>query len=209
MIEVIDNAVQLAVTLSCGIYAAVLSIRRKNEAWFLLTCFYAVTTLGLTYWVLFLVLRSESPTVFYVSDLCWIASVLFLILLQTALRLPGERDYRPLWVWVGPAFCAVMCLYFFRWGEYFINILWAILLGTCGYFSLRGLLFARRQTGAARVRQYFHIAVLGYILLEYSLWVSSCGWCGDTLENPYFWFDFLLTAGYSALIPALQKAVEK
>lgn len=206
-LSVIDNAIQLAVMASCGIYAAVLFLRRREQAWLLLTCFYGAFALGLIYWLLFLVFRSDVPRLSPASDLSWMASVLFLLVLQTTVRLPGEGAYRPPWAWAVPAFCAVMCIYFFQWGDYFLNILWEVLLGACGYCALRGLLFARRQVGAARGRQYFHSAVLAFVLLENGLWLASCDWQGSTLLNPYYWVDFLLSATFLTFLPTLKKAV--
>ena len=207
MLEAIDNAVQLSVMAGCGMYTAVLFLRCKERVWFLLTCFYGAFALGLIHWLLFLVFRLESPQFSPVSDLSWLAGLLFLLALQTTIRLPEEKAYRPLWAWTAPAFCTVMCFYFFRWGDYFLNVLWAVLMGACGYLALRSLLFARRQSGGLRGRQYFHIAVLTFILLEYGLWVSSGHFKGETLSNPYFWFDFLLTATFFTFLPTLKKAV--
>jgi len=132
---------------------------------------------------------------------------LFLFVLQNTLYLPGERGFRPPLAWAVPAFSAAMCLFFFRWGDYLLNVLWAVLMGTCGYCALRGLLFARRQNGGMRSRQYFDMAVLAFILLEYCLWVSSCYWSTDSFATPYVWFDFLLTTMFLAFIPALKKVV--
>ena len=75
------------------------------------------------------------------------------------------------------------------------------------WHSTRGLVYARRQSGKLRAMQFFHIAVLRIIILEYCLWTSSCFWISDTYTNPYFWIDFLLTASLFALLPATKKAV--
>lgn len=48
--------------------------RARRRPWFLLTCFYATFALGTLYWTLHLLLRQETPQVFYVSDLAWLAS---------------------------------------------------------------------------------------------------------------------------------------
>lgn len=206
-LAVIDNSIQLAVMAGCGIYAAVVFFRRKEQAWLLLTCFYGAFALGLVYWLLFIVFRSETPQFSPISDLSWLASLLFLLVLQTTIRLPEEETYRPVWAWAAPVFCGVMCLYYFRWGDYFLNILWAVLMGACGYYALRGLLFACRQRGYARGHLYFHGAVLAFILFEHGLWVASCNWKGETLSNPYYWFDFLLTAALFAILPTMKKVV--
>ena len=61
--------------------------------------------------------------------------------------------------------------------------------------------------GGARLRR-FHGTVLAFAALEYALWTSSCFWVSDTLTNPYFWFDFLLSLVLLLLLPALRKAVD-
>ena len=50
--------------------------------------------------------------------------------------------------------------------------------------------------------------LLAFAALEYALWTSSCFWVSDTLTNPYFWFDFLLSLVLLLLLPALRKAVD-
>lgn len=205
MVEIIDNSIQLAVLIGCFIYSAVRSIRSRELAWFLITCYYGAYALGLTYWLIFLIINLETPRISLVSDLSWMASVLFLILLENTLRLPGEDEYHLLWSWVPPIFSAVMCFFFFLWGEYRLDILWAILMGACGYYALRGLMFVRRQNTEMRRCQYIYLAILSYILLEHCLWLTSCFWISDDLINPYFWFDFLMTFTFINFIPALRK----
>lgn len=207
MIEIIDNSIQFAVLTCCCIYSAIQAIRRSTNAWFLLTCFYGAYALGLVFWLLYLVFHLETPRISPVSDLSWMASVLFLIVLKNTISLPEERAYRPPLAWIAPAFSAVMCFFFFQWGEYLLNILWAALMGVCGYYALSGLLWARRQRNGMRSFRYFYIAVLAFILLEYSLWVTSCYWKGDSLSNPYFWFDFLMTITFATFLPALRRRV--
>lgn len=140
MIEIIDNAIQLVVLAGCCIYSAVLSIKNKGQVWFLLTCFYGAFALGLIHWLLFMVFYSGNPKLSPVSDLSWLAGVSFLLVLQDILRLPGENTYRPVLALAAPVFSAIMCLFFFRWGHYFLNILYALLMGACGYNALRGLI---------------------------------------------------------------------
>ena len=50
--------------------------------------------------------------------------------------------------------------------------------------------------------------MLAFIALEYALWTASCFWVSDTLTNPYFWFDFLLTLVLLLFLPAVRKAVD-
>lgn len=160
------------------------------------------------YWLLFIVFYSGTPKLSSVSDLSWLAGVLFLLVLQNTIRLPGESTYRPPLAWAAPVFSTIMCLFFFTWGRYFINILYAVLMGTCGYYALRGLMFSRRQKKGEHSHQYFHMAVLAFVVIEYCLWTSSCFWYVDKLSSPYFWFDFFLSAIFCIFLPTLKKAVQ-
>ena len=74
MLELLDYLVQFLVT-AYGFCAALREYyRARRQPWFLLTCFYATFALGTLYWTLHLLLRQETPQVFYVSDLAWLAS---------------------------------------------------------------------------------------------------------------------------------------
>ena len=74
MIEFWDYLLQfLAVT--AGFCAALRAyLKSRGQPWFLLTCFYGTFALGTLYWTLHLLLRQETPQVFYVSDLAWLAA---------------------------------------------------------------------------------------------------------------------------------------
>jgi len=49
--------------------------------------------------------------------------------------------------------------------------------------------------------------VVSFAITEYIAWTASCFWMGDTLLNPYFWFDTLLSINFLILPLALRKAV--
>ena len=75
MLELWDYLVQFLVT-ACGFCAALREYyRARRRPWFLLTCFYATFALGTLYWTLHLLLRQETPQVFYVSDLAWLGEL--------------------------------------------------------------------------------------------------------------------------------------
>lgn len=94
MLELWDYLVQFLVT-ACGFCAALREYyRARRQPWFLLTCFYATFALGTLYWSLHLLLRQETPQVFYVSDLAWLASFVFLLALTLTLPTAEERRFR-------------------------------------------------------------------------------------------------------------------
>ena len=77
MIELADYLVQLSAA-AAGFCAALRRyLRCRRQPWFLLACFYGTFALGTLYWTLHLLLRQETPQIFYVSDLAWTASFVF------------------------------------------------------------------------------------------------------------------------------------
>jgi len=94
MLELWDYLVQFLVT-AYGFCAALREYyRARRRPWFLLTCFYATFALGTLYWTLHLLLRQETPQVFYVSNLAWLASFVFLLALTLTLPTAEERRFR-------------------------------------------------------------------------------------------------------------------
>jgi len=81
MIELIDNAIQLTVTILCGAAAGYLAATRRKQAYGILLCYYCVLSLGNLYWLVYDILTTYTPQIFYVSDLCWMASYMFLLML--------------------------------------------------------------------------------------------------------------------------------
>ena len=206
--ELIENVLQFLITL-LGFCLAVIYYRRgRRQAYFLLTCFYGCFALGSLYWTLYLILFLKTPQVFYVSEFGWIASVIFLHILQYVLSDEKERTFpcRAAWlsVLIGVPLCILYCFY----GDILSNLLWCGMMMVISYCSIRGLIFARKQVGKAHNMQYFHIGILSYVAAEYALWTTGCFWRSDSIGNPYFWMDILLTISLFGLFPATRKAVE-
>ncbi len=89
--ELISNLFQFAVTLLGFCMSGIRYLKDRKQTYFLLTCFYGCFALGSLYWTLYLLLFSETPQVFYVSEFGWVASVIFLYLLQYTLSSAEER----------------------------------------------------------------------------------------------------------------------
>ena len=206
MLEFWDGLVQLAVT-AFGFCAALRAyFRSRRQPWFLLACVYGTFSLGMLYWTLHLLLRQATPEIFYVSDLAWIASFVFLLALAFTLPTAEERRFRTRRCWLAAAVCLPQFLLYVTHGDILSNILMCGLTMLLAWRAVRGLVWAG-ASGQARLFR-FHQAVLAFTALEYALWTSSCFWMGGTLANPYFWFDFLLSLVLALFLPALRKAVE-
>ncbi|MEG1577819.1 MAG: histidine kinase [Oscillospiraceae bacterium] len=207
MIEIADNAVQFVVTTSCALWAGGLAVRQKSQRYAILCCFYGTFALGLLYWLSFLALKDYTPRFFYVSDLSWVASFLFLLLLNLSVVRKEEKKFCPIAMVVAVVLTLLTGI-LLTYGDVLVTLIWCGFLIASAYLSTRGLLYARKQSGDGRKLQYLHGAILFIAFAEFCLWLLSCYFRENTLENPYFWCDYLLTAGLFALMPAAKKAVE-
>ena len=71
--ELVSNLLQFIVTLLGFSLSGIRYLKSRTQAYFLLTCFYGCFALGSLYWTLYLLLYSETPQVFYVSEFGWVA----------------------------------------------------------------------------------------------------------------------------------------
>ena len=174
--------------------------------------FFWTYALGTLYWTLHLLLLDATPQVFYVSELGWIASYIFLLTMEMTLPSAEELRFRTKLSWLAPAIAVPQFILYITYGDVFFNVLMCTGTMAAAWLSIRGLVFARRcgdsaaETETCRLRA-FHINVLCFTALEYALWTSSCFWVSDDLRNPYFWFDFMLSGVIFAMLPATRKAV--
>ena len=102
--ELIENLLQLLVTFLGVCLAGAAYWKSGRQAYFLLLCFYGCFALGALYWTLYLLLFDTTPQVFYVSEFGWVASVIFLRILQATLADGAERAFRCRRAWLAPAF---------------------------------------------------------------------------------------------------------
>ena len=204
MIESIENALQIATLLVCSALALIRAVRTRSRAWTLLAFFYGSWGLGDVYWLVCLIFFGQTPRISVVSDLSWYASYIFLYMLLREIAPPdGAREKRFL-PWLGPLFAAGMAAFFMQWGEIGSNLIYALLMSLLLFSVIRR--FLDREKYAAQ--QALCVLILVFCLLEYALWTASCFWTGETLGNPYYWFDFLLTLSFPCFIPAARRAVK-
>ena len=207
--ELVSNLSQFIVTLLGFCLSGIWYLKSRAQAYFLLTCFYGCFALGSLYWTLYLLLFSETPQVFYVSEFGWVASVIFLYLLQYGLSTAEERSFACRKALLALLIGVPLCMFYCTFGDVLSNLLWCGMMIVISHHSIRGLAYAYTQTGTARELRHFHIGVLCYTAVEYALWTSGCFWSGASISSPYCWFDFLLTLCLLALLPATEKAVVK
>lgn len=206
--ELVSNLSQFIVTLLGFCLSGIWYLKSRAQAYFLLTCFYGCFALGSLYWTLYLLLFSETPQVFYVSEFGWVASVIFLYLLQYGLSTAEERGVACRKALLALLIGVPLCMFYCTFGDVLSNLLWCGMMILVSYRSIHGLVYAGTQTGNGRKLRYFHIGVLCYVASEYALWTSGCFWPDDSIFSPYCWCDLLLTGCLFGLLPATGKAVE-
>ena len=139
MLELWDYLVQFLVT-ACGFCAALREYyRARRQPWFLLTCFYATFALGTLYWSLHLLLRQETPQVFYVSDLAWLASFVFLLALTLTLPTAEERRFRTRLCRLVPVVCLPQFILYVTYGDVLSNVFMCGMTMLLEWCAVRGL----------------------------------------------------------------------
>ena len=206
--ELIENLLQLLVTFLGVCLAGAAYWKSGRQAYFLLFCFYGCFALGALYWTLYLLLFDTTPRVFYVSEFGWVSSVIFLRILQATLTGKGERALRCRRAWLAPLVGVPLLAFYCTFGDILSNLIWCGMMIWLSFCSIRGLVYANRQTGAERELRWFHIGILCFVASEYLLWMAGCFWPDTSLASPTFWCDLLLTITILGLLPAVRKAVE-
>ena len=102
--ELIENLLQLLTTFVGALLSGISYRKSRRQAYFMLLCFYGCFALGALYWTLYLLLFDTTPRVFYVSEFGWVASVIFLRILQATLTGTNERSFRCRRAWLALAF---------------------------------------------------------------------------------------------------------
>ncbi len=225
MIDTIDNGIQLVLTALCMVIAARRAFLTGNRAWVLLALFSGSFFLADLYWMLVLFFIKETPHYFYISDLNWYSSFLFLLLLilfindRTTTRevflrdaqgnTPDKISHPGLLLAAVSAFTLGMCVFYSAmYGDYFGNAVAAVLMLGIIWHSLYGILYLGRHGEPDDGRKPVYILTLVFCALEYGLWTSSCFMTG-VFYWVYYVFDALLSVSIFLFAVVLRKAVDR
>ena len=143
--ELIINLLQFFVTMLGFCLSGIRYLRHRTLSYFLLICFYGCFALGSLYWTLYLLLFSETPRIFYVSEFGWVSSVIFLYLLQYTLSSPEERSFSCRKSLLAPLIGVPLCAFYCTFGDILSNLLWCGMMIVVSYHAIRGLAYARTQ----------------------------------------------------------------
>lgn len=205
MVESIENAAQIVVLLACAGYSLYNALQYHSRTWVLLAFFCGSWMLADLYWQVCLVFYNQSPQISVVSNLSWYAGYLFLYMLMRHIASPEKGVRRSKWAYLAPVFSFGMAAYYMQYGQIVSNLIYAALMGLLIFAVIRRL--TDRKT--YEKQRLFTVATVIFCLAEYGMWTSSCFFVEDGLENPYYWFDILMTAVFPFFLFATRKAVRK
>ncbi len=208
MAELTDNILQFFCIFVCGVYSCFQSAAKKSYKWLFISLFYLSFGIGLLYWVLYIVLFHSTPRVFFVSELNWTASYIFLAISLVSDMSEDERKFKlkPVF-WVLPAFSFIMCIFFCLRGSYFENILMGSAMAACGFYAVKGIYFSKQKN--TKHRCLFSYAVLFFYAAEYLLWICSYFYTENTFINPYFLADTFILNPALVMIAFAQAKEDK
>ena len=207
MIESAENAIQLVLIFISTLMSFFWSGQNFKKAWALLGFSSFSFFLGDLYWQLYMFFYGETPVFCYISDISWYASYLFLILLMVEIGIRTDIGKRIKKLWPIPLFTLSAFFLYIQYGDIPGNVLNVILMTILIWYASAGLLSIREKKTDKKYK-FLLLLILAYAACEYASGIISCFWMGDTILNPYFWFDFLLGVVFILLPVSMRKAAK-
>lgn len=204
MIDILDNAFQLVVLVMCVTLSVMRLFRSRSDEWLMASGFYGCSLLGLTYWIAYLLVFGETPRYFYVSDIAWVASYVFLLMLVAALD-ERRRPCAPVpMAWAAIAVMVPLFVLYVTRGDALLNVVDCSIMAAIGFFAIRGIAAAPIEGPEGDRR--LHAAVLVWWVAQLSVWTTSCFWTPEAFV-PYLVADIALSVTYLLLALEMRRAL--
>ena len=194
--EIIDNGIQVGLFLLFALFSLIQGLHMQNRRFLILAGTYASFSMGTLYYLLYLVIMGKVPQVFYVSEMAWMASYLFLL----ALCLMETRQYRGKLDVLVLGLTIVEAAMVIGWKilgpSYPFTVAFALVTACIFYYALLGYRMEKRM---------LMVAMVLVIVWQLLLYIVSVFTTGYTHFNLYFAVDFLLMATMCSLFLWLKK----
>ena len=197
--ETLDNVFQLLVSGGCSVIAINRAISTGKRPWTMVAVSFIAGLLADLYWQLVYYFSGTSEMIFYVADVGWYVSTLFLYFFLREIALDRTEE-KSIFVWPIPVFAAAICIFYMTHGDYVSNVVAAAVMSLFGCEAVKGLHTVRRRERDGEIgrtegkhyrRQY--ISSLAYFIFVYGMWTASCFFKENTVTNPYYWCDILMS----------------
>ena len=192
--EIIDNGIQVGLFLLFALFSLIQGL--QNRRFLILAGTYASFSMGTLYYLLYLVIMGKVPQVFYVSEMAWMASYLFLLalcLMETR-RYRGKLDVLVLGLTIVEA--AMVIGWKILGPSYPFTVAFALVTACIFYYALLDYRMEKRM---------LMLAMVLVIVWQLLLYIVSVFTTGYTHFNLYFAVDFLLMATMCSLFLWLKK----
>ena len=194
--EVIDNSIQVGLFLVFGFASLVEGFRTQNKKFWFLAGFYTCISMGTLYYLLHLVIHGATPRVFYVSEIAWMASYLFLL----SLCLVEAEKYRKTLDLLACILTALEAVTVIGWKifgpSYLFSGAFAAVTATIFYYAMVDFRREKRKLTGFMV-------IL--VVLQLLLYIVSAFMEDFTHFNLYFSVDLLLMSTMCSLFFWLKK----
>ena len=194
--EIIDNGIQVGLFLLFALFSLIQGLHMQNRRFLILAGTYASFSMGTLYYLLYLVIMGKVPQVFYVSEMAWMASYLFLLalcLMETR-RYRGKLDVLVLGLTIVEA--AMVIGWKILGPSYPFTVAFALVTACIFYYALLDYRMEKRM---------LMLAMVLVIVWQLLLYIVSVFTTGYTHFNLYFAVDFLLMATMCSLFLWLKK----
>lgn len=199
--EVIDNLMQTVVLMICAVISAVQAFRYKERSLIILAFGYACFCMGTLFWGMFIAIRGDVPSVFYVSEISWIAAYFFYLSLQI-LRISNARlEFSAVAAICAGLTAAVVLCFRIMGPSWFVSGLFALTASAIMYLSVFSLSIrtSHKKTD---------ICFVCCIVLQICLYVVSAFMSDFTRFNLYFAVDMTLSICFAVLLPLIISEVK-
>ena len=194
--ELIDNGFQITILGLSTIAALFLALRYKSRSLLILALAYACFCMGTAYYILYLVIMGKVPQVFYVSEIAWMASYLFLLALCLMITGTCQKRHSIVACVLTATEAAVVIGKRIFGPSYPFSIIFAMVTGVIFYHAVLDVQENRREIS---------FSMIGLIVWQLLLYIVSEHIRDYTRFNLYFAVDFLLMATMCSLFFWLKK----
>lgn len=199
--EVIDNAIQVSLLFCCMLFCVYCTVRTHKREYLLLTGVYGCMAMGTLYYLLYLIVIGTVPQIFCVSEIAWIASYLFMLVLM----LKHQEQYKKIF-----SLPACLLAVWFGMTSFWFSVLGPSRVLMLCYAIVAALIFYHGFAAIfqKKVRQ-LDLHLIAAVCLQFCLYRISVYMDGFTRFNLYFLVDFIITGNLFMLLPATIKEVRE
>ena len=194
--EVIDNGIRVGLFLLFALFSLIHGIRKQDRRFWILSGCYACFSMGTLYYLIYLVIMGKVPQVFYVSEIAWMASYLFLLALCLIVTGKCQKRHSIVACVLTATEVAVVIGKRIFGPSYPFSIIFAMVIGVIFYHAVLDVQENRRGIS---------FSMIGLIVWQLLLYIVSEHIRDYTQFNLYFVVDFLLMATMCSLFFWLKK----